>query len=60
MPDLFAQFKNDAGELDISTFHVALLSLFEHMMNDANITDQNKLQTLATLRAKIDIALKDF
>lgn len=37
-----------------------LLLLLDKLLNDSNITDPNKLQKLAQLRAKIDIELKDF
>lgn len=55
-PDFFSLLPEDKK----SMFHVALVLLFDKMLNEAGISDQEELQRLALLRAKIDIELKDF
>lgn len=40
-------------------FHDGLLQLFDHMLNDAGITDQDIIQSLVRARSRIDIELKN-
>ena len=40
-------------------FHDGLLALFDHMLNDAGITDDAKIQALLKTRSRIDIELKN-
>lgn len=40
-------------------FHKGLLDLFDHMLNDAGIEDENIKQNLVRARSRIDIELKN-
>lgn len=63
-PDLFTVLTVDKTTKEavdpVEVLHGSLMSLFDKMLNDAGITDPVKLQKLASLRAMIDIRLKDF
>jgi len=53
---LFDQLQTEDKTID---FRENLLNLFDDMLNSANITDPEKLQKLAKVRARIEIELKD-
>lgn len=57
-PDFYAVIEEQPDKT--VGFHDGLVDLFDRMMNDAGITDQAKLQKLASLRATLDIQLKNF
>lgn len=65
VPDLFAIIsekepgKEEPRDVTIN-FRASLLALFDKMMNEAGITDTDKLQRLAFVRSRIDILLRDF
>ena len=55
-PDFYSVISEEADKT--IGFHDGLLELFDHMLNDAGITDQDKLSQLAKTRSRIDIELK--
>lgn len=58
IPNFYSVIADDADKT--TNFKQALVDLLDSIMNEAGITDTVQLQTLARLRARVEIDLKDF